>query len=105
MLLGQALSEGNLDDFVDVRVLVEVECARRAAANRTDALIAQLEASLKDMMAEPMNHDAFMDSDTRFHLASPIPPRTRFSKTSDLQSSRSSGSGILRPIISRKPKA
>jgi len=66
---GLLLSEGNLDDFVDVRVLVEVECARRAAANRTDALIAQLEASLKDMMAEPMNHDAFMDSDTRFHLA------------------------------------
>lgn len=66
---GLLLSEGNLEDFVDVRVLVEVECARRATANRTDALIAQLEASLEDMMAEPMNHDAVMESDTRFHLA------------------------------------
>ena len=66
---GLLLSEGNLDDFVDVRVLIEVECARRAAARRTDAVVAKLEASLNDMKAEPMNHDAFMDSDTRFHLA------------------------------------
>lgn len=66
---GLLLSEGNIDDFVDVRVLIEVECARRAAANRTDALVAQLEASMVEMSAEPMNHDAFMDSDTHFHLA------------------------------------
>ena len=66
---GLLLSEGNLDDLVDVRVLVEVECARRAAANRTDALLAQLEASLEELAAEPMRHDAFMESDTRFHLA------------------------------------
>lgn len=65
---GLLLSEGNIDDFVDVRVLIEVECARRAAANRTDELVAQLDASMVEMSAEPMNHDAFMDSDTRFHL-------------------------------------
>ena len=39
------LSESNLDDFVDVRVLVRVEGARDAAVNRTDAIIVQLEAS------------------------------------------------------------
>ena len=66
---GLLLSEGNLEDFVDVRVLVEVECARRAAVNRTRELAAQLETSLEEMMVEPMDHDAFMDSDTRFHLA------------------------------------
>ena len=65
---GLLLSEGNLDDFVDVRVLIEVECARRAAANRTDDLVSQLDATIEDMRSEPMDHGAFMDSDTRFHL-------------------------------------
>jgi len=66
---GLLLSEGNLDDFVDVRVLIEVECARRAAANMTGDLISQLDATLDDMRSEPMDHGAFMESDTRFHLA------------------------------------
>ena len=66
---GLLLSEGNLDDFVDVRVLIEVECARRAAANRTDDLVSQLNEAIEEMRAEPMDHNAFMDSDTRFHLA------------------------------------
>src|ERR1700734_4204855 len=66
---GLLLSEGNLDDFVDVRVLIEVECARRAAANRTDDLVSQLDATIEDMRSEPMDHGAFMDSDTRFHLS------------------------------------
>ena len=65
---GLLLSERNLDDLVDVRVLVEAECARRAAERRTPALMAQLEASLREMQAEPMDHAAFMESDTRFHL-------------------------------------
>jgi GntR family transcriptional regulator, transcriptional repressor for pyruvate dehydrogenase complex len=66
---GLLLSEGNLDDFVDVRVLIEVECARRAAANKTDELVAQLDATIEEMRVEPMDHGAFMESDTRFHLA------------------------------------
>jgi GntR family transcriptional regulator, transcriptional repressor for pyruvate dehydrogenase complex len=66
---GLLLSEGNLDDFVDVRVLIEVECARRAAANRTDDLVAQLGATIEEMRSEPMDHGVFMESDTRFHLA------------------------------------
>ena len=66
---GLLLSEGNLDDFVDVRVLIEVECARRAAANKTDDLVSQLDRTIQEMRAEPMDHSASMDSDSRFHLA------------------------------------
>jgi GntR family transcriptional repressor for pyruvate dehydrogenase complex len=66
---GLLLSEGNLDDFVDVRVLIEVECARRAAANRTDDLVSQLGATIEEMRSEPMDHGPFMENDTRFHLA------------------------------------
>ena len=66
---GLLLSEGNLDDFVEVRVLIEVECARRAAANRADHLVSQLGATIDEMRSEPMDHGAFMESDTRFHLA------------------------------------
>jgi DNA-binding FadR family transcriptional regulator len=66
---GLLLSEGNLDDFVDVRVLIEVECARRAAGNTTEELASRLDAAIEEMRAEPMDHNAFMESDTRFHLA------------------------------------
>jgi DNA-binding GntR family transcriptional regulator len=100
---GLLLSEGNLDDFVDVRVLIEVECARRAAANRTDDLVSQLDATIEDMRSEPMDHGAFMDSDTRFHLGIAHAPRTRSSKLSARPSIRLSGSGIQRPITSRRP--
>jgi DNA-binding FadR family transcriptional regulator len=66
---GVLLSEGNLDHFVDVRVLIEVECVLRATANRSDELVTQLQSSVEEMRAEPMNHEAFMEADTRFHLA------------------------------------
>jgi DNA-binding FadR family transcriptional regulator len=65
---GLLLSEGNLDDFVDVRSLIEVECARRAAANRSLDLVAQLTATIDVMQDEPLDHGTFMESDTRFHL-------------------------------------
>ena len=103
---GLLLSEGNLDDFVDVRVLVEVECARRAAANRTDELVAQLECTARRRCGRA-------DGPRRLHgQRHPLPPRdrpcgaeTRSSRTSGRRSSRSSGSGIPRPITSRKPRA
>jgi len=66
---GVLLSERNLDDFVDVRVLIEVECARRAAERRTPALVDQLAASVDEMAAHQTDHDTFRESDTRFHLA------------------------------------
>jgi len=66
---GVLLSERNLDDFVDVRVLIEVECARRAAERQTRALVEQLSASVEEMAAHQTDHDAFRECDTRFHLA------------------------------------
>jgi DNA-binding FadR family transcriptional regulator len=66
---GLLLGERNLDDLVDVRVLVEVECARRAAEQGGAETAAQLAASLADMRASGTDHEAFMESDTRFHLA------------------------------------
>jgi len=66
---GLLLGERNLDDLVDVRVLVEVECTRRAAERRSPAMLAQLTESMADMQAHQTDHDAFMESDTRFHLA------------------------------------
>jgi len=49
--------------------LIEVECARRAAANKTEELVSQLNVAIEEMQAEPMDHSAFMDGDTRFHLS------------------------------------
>jgi len=66
---GVLLSERNLDDFVDVRVLIEVECARRAAERSTPALLDQLTAALELMAAHQTDHNVFTESDTRFHLA------------------------------------
>lgn len=66
---GLLLGERNLDDLVDVRVLVEVECTRRAAEQSESETSAQLAASLEDMRASGTDHEAFMESDTRFHLA------------------------------------
>lgn len=66
---GLLLSERNLDDLVDVRVLIEAECARRAAQRNSSALLELLDASLTDMAAHQTDHTAFMESDTRFHMA------------------------------------
>lgn len=66
---GLLLGERNLDDLVDVRVLVEVECAKRAAERPDQELLDRLHESLEDMAAHQTDHDAFMESDTRFHLA------------------------------------
>jgi GntR family transcriptional repressor for pyruvate dehydrogenase complex len=65
---GLLLGERNLDDLVDVRVLVEVECTRRAAERNGPEVAEQLASSLDDMQASGADHDAFMESDTRFHL-------------------------------------
>src|SRR6202044_293881 len=48
---GLLLGERNLDDLVDVRVLIEVECARRAAANKTEELVSQLNTAIDETRA------------------------------------------------------
>src|SRR6185312_1567896 len=66
---GLLLGERNLDDLVDVRVLVEVECTRRAAERCDKRTLDLLLESLREMQASQDDHDAFMESDTKFHLA------------------------------------
>jgi GntR family transcriptional regulator, transcriptional repressor for pyruvate dehydrogenase complex len=66
---GPHFGERNLEDLVDVRVLVEVECTRRAAQRRGEEMLDQLFESLREMQASQADHDAFMESDTKFHLA------------------------------------
>jgi DNA-binding FadR family transcriptional regulator len=66
---GLLLGERNLGDLVDVRVLVEVECTRRAAERRGEEMLDQLFESRRDMQASEGDHTAFMESETRFHLA------------------------------------
>jgi GntR family transcriptional repressor for pyruvate dehydrogenase complex len=65
---GLLLGERNLDDLVDVRVLVEVECTRRAARRHSNELAEELLASIREMQVGHADDTAFMESDTRFHL-------------------------------------
>jgi GntR family transcriptional repressor for pyruvate dehydrogenase complex len=64
---GLLLSERNLGDLVDVRVLVEVECAGRAAAAATPAAAAALLRTLEDMRAVQADERRFMAADNAFH--------------------------------------
>jgi GntR family transcriptional repressor for pyruvate dehydrogenase complex len=66
---GLLLGERNLDDLVEVRELIEVACARRAAVRHDQTTLDQLAAAMAAMRAPGGDQDAFMDSDTRFHLA------------------------------------
>lgn len=65
---GLLLSERNLDDLVDVRVLIEVECARRAAVSRTDDVSNELFDTLEKMREVQNDDDLFMSWDNKFHL-------------------------------------
>ena len=64
---GLLLSERNLGDLVDVRVLVEVECARRAAAARTEEGMARLLRTLQEMRDGQDDQRRFMACDNAFH--------------------------------------
>ena len=66
---GLMLSERNLDDLIDVRALVEVECARRAAERRTEQTLDRLAAAIEEMKAHEGSADLFMAIDMKFHNA------------------------------------
>ncbi len=66
---GLMLSERNLDDLIDVRALVEVECARRAAERRTEPTLDRLAAAIEEMKAHEGSADLFMAIDMKFHNA------------------------------------
>lgn len=66
---GLLLSERNLGDLVDVRVLVEVECAGRAAASRTEPAVHALMQTLEHMRGVQEDERRFMAFDNAFHTA------------------------------------
>jgi GntR family transcriptional repressor for pyruvate dehydrogenase complex len=66
---GFLLTDQNLGDLVDMRVLIEVECAGRAAAANDPDVGATL-MQLLDRMREEQNHpQQFMLLDNQFHAA------------------------------------
>jgi GntR family transcriptional regulator, transcriptional repressor for pyruvate dehydrogenase complex len=64
---GLLLGEQNLDDLVAMRVLIEVECAGRAAAARDAGLARTLMGLVDEMRALTDQPQAFMRLDNRFH--------------------------------------
>lgn len=66
---GLMLSERNLDDLMDVRALIEVECVGRAAERRTQQTLDQLFAAIEEMKAHEGSADLFMAIDMKFHNA------------------------------------
>lgn len=65
---GLLLSERNMDDLVEVRVLVETNCARRAATSRTPEDVARLRDINGRMADSDINQGAFMARDNEFHI-------------------------------------
>lgn len=66
---GSLLTEQNLGDLVDVRVLIEVECAGRAAVASAPGVGAHLLQIVERMGDERSHPKAFMDLDNEFHTA------------------------------------
>ncbi|MBN9508404.1 MAG: FadR family transcriptional regulator [Alphaproteobacteria bacterium] len=64
---GLLLSERNLDDLLDVRVLVEVEGAGRAARNGTATAAAALRETLERTRPLPHDDPGLLALDNRFH--------------------------------------
>ncbi len=64
---GLLLTERNLGDLVDARVLIEGECAARAAALGDPDLPARLNRILARMREEQNHPREFMELDNRFH--------------------------------------
>jgi GntR family transcriptional repressor for pyruvate dehydrogenase complex len=66
---GSLLTEQNLGDLVDMRVLLEVECAGRAAAVGDPAVAANLLRIVERMSDEHNRPEPFMKLDNEFHVA------------------------------------
>jgi GntR family transcriptional repressor for pyruvate dehydrogenase complex len=66
---GSLLTEQNLGDLVDVRVLLEIECAGRAAAGGDPAVPANLLRILERMSDQRNRPEPFMKLDNEFHIA------------------------------------
>lgn len=62
------LSDTNVDDLVETRLLVEVECAGRAARAPNIADVEKLEEIHRDLIARQNSHKDFTECDNLFHL-------------------------------------
>lgn len=65
---GLLLSERNLDDFVDVRMFIESECAWRAAQAPEAGAVDELFEIHDEMVARQSDHAQFIEWDNRFHI-------------------------------------
>ena len=65
---GLLLSERNLDDFVDVRMFIESECAWRAAQAPEASAVDELFEIHDVMVARQNDHAQFIEWDNRFHV-------------------------------------
>ena len=66
---GLLLSERNLDDLVEARVLVEGECAWRAAQSPDGRAVNELFAIHREMESRQNDSLQFLEWDNRFHVA------------------------------------
>lgn len=62
------LSDTNVDDLLEVRALVEIECAARAAQDPAHGAIDELEYLHRQLIAHLSDHKEFTEWDNRFHL-------------------------------------
>lgn len=68
MMWGLLLSERNLDDLLEARILIEVECCSKAAENRSDDVPPRLYRIVEDMKNHFSDYSRFMALDNDFHV-------------------------------------
>jgi len=68
MMWGLLLSERNLEDLLEARILVEVECAGKAAESREDEVPSRLYWIIDNMKNNFRDYARFMALDNEFHV-------------------------------------
>jgi GntR family transcriptional repressor for pyruvate dehydrogenase complex len=68
MMWGLLLSERNLEDLLEVRIHLEVECVGKAAEIRTDDVPDRLDEIIDHMSHRYQDHSRFMAWDNQFHV-------------------------------------
>ena len=61
--------EDSFLELIDLRIIIEAECARLAAINAGENILAQIQRHLDDMEHSHEDREAFSRSDIAFHLA------------------------------------
>lgn len=62
-------AEDSFLELIDLRILIETECARLAAINAGERGIIEIQNALAQMEQAPVDRDAFSRADITFHLA------------------------------------